>query len=465
MTRSIAEAPPRRRRWLHLSIYSLAIGMSYAHYDATVTGADPRLLTGPNAELMSAMAAPIPDLSLLADLGGIADGVPQDAAYDDAFADEGFEEGGFVDHGPVEEAAGFAGATFTNASLHDEVLEADELLEEEFVGEGFEETGFEDEEFVDDGFEEGGFDEDGFEEGGFDDDFESEGFVDDESEGFEDDRDDGSASVLTRTASLPSVAPPAARPQPRRSNRQSDVLEGRFALLMNLLLLEKGYAQLSKTPSYTATFFKQERLGDELGEGQVIQVKLRHAPFSVYMHWLVGDKGREVLYIDGENDGDMVAHPGGWKGRMLPAINLNPRGSIAMAESRHPVTNIGLLELARHGIEICKQTLTYESGVSCYLIDNQMFDNRPCYLVVVEHATQKTSPDYRKLVVYIDEKLSVPVAVRNFGWPQGAQRALKGPQLDAATLVENYSYSNIQIEAQLAAADFDRNNKSYKFRR
>lgn len=448
MTRSIDDAiatPSRHRKWLNLSVYALAAGALYVHYEATVTGADSVAIAEADAELLDAVQAPIPDMSVFENVfenvsmveeTGVPDAAdmePIDAGEDATLEETGFEEEeAFVDESVIEDG-----------STEDDFLEVEE---QGFIDDG---GGF-----IDEGFAEEGFEDAGFEGGGFVDDFEAEKVEEVKT----------AELVPARTASLTNVVPPP-RTRPRHSPGSPEVLEGRLALMMNLLLLEKGYRELAKVPSYTATFFKQERFGDDLGEGQVIQVKLRHEPFSVYLHWLVGDKGREVLYVEGENDGDMIAHPGGWKGRMLPAIRLDPKGAIALRESRHPVTNIGLLELARHGIEICKHNLSYESGVACRLIDKQTFDNRPCYLVMIEHESPQTSPDYRKLVVFIDEKLSVPVAVRNYGWPQQGQSHLKGQQLDEATLVENYSYSSLRIEPQLAEADFDENNRSYKFRR
>ena len=88
--------------------------------------------------------------------------------------------------------------------------------------------------------------------------------------------------------------------------QQPGTLTGRMALLMNQLLLEKGCRLLDTVPDYTATFSKQEYVGGSLSDNQVINLKCRHQPFSVYMKWVVGDKGQELLYVDGENDQKML---------------------------------------------------------------------------------------------------------------------------------------------------------------
>ena len=54
--------------------------------------------------------------------------------------------------------------------------------------------------------------------------------------------------------------------QGMRSGGDNTVLTGRLALLMNLLLIERGHARLAAVSDYSATFFKQERIGGELSE-------------------------------------------------------------------------------------------------------------------------------------------------------------------------------------------------------
>lgn len=246
---------------------------------------------------------------------------------------------------------------------------------------------------------------------------------------------------------------------------QSGVLRGRLAVLMNLLLLEKGYDDLSKVSDYTATFFKQELVDGVMGEGQVMFMKLRHEPFSVYLKWLVGDKGREVLYVSGENDGNMIVRAGGLKGRLLPALKLNPRGSIALGQSRHPITNIGLLNLAARLIGSRKSELGRNlEGVHCYMLDDQLLGDRPCYCFVLNFESPQDSEVYRKSIQYVDKELSLPVCIRNYGWPAETEN-IPSEELDERTLIEFYSYSDVQLNRQLADADFDRANKNYHFRR
>ena len=53
-------------------------------------------------------------------------------------------------------------------------------------------------------------------------------------------------------------------------------------------------------------------------------LKVMHQPFSVYMSFLKPYAGREVVYVDGQNDGKLIVLEAGFK-RMLGKINLDPQ--------------------------------------------------------------------------------------------------------------------------------------------
>lgn len=237
----------------------------------------------------------------------------------------------------------------------------------------------------------------------------------------------------------------------------SNLLSGRTAMMINKLMLEEGAKKLEKNPGYTATFVKQELVDGVMSGNQVMSLKLKHSPFSVHLKWLVGDKGQELLYVDGENDGKMIVKAGGAKGRFLPPIKLDPNGSIARSKSRHPITKIGLVNLCKKLVENRSEELQKEvMEVKCQMLDNQIFENRECYCFVIEYDHKDVSPPYRKSVQYVDKEWLVPICIKNYNWPTGSTE-LSGIELDEKTLIENYSYSNIKMNVQLAEADFSKN--------
>lgn len=225
--------------------------------------------------------------------------------------------------------------------------------------------------------------------------------------------------------------------------------------------LKAGIAFLQKTPDYTAQFVKQELVGGELTDEQEIEMKVRHEPFSVYLKWMTGERGREVLYVSGSNDGEMLVRSGGWKSK-LGTLSLEPDGTLAMREARHPITRAGMLELALLIQEYHVQDLAAANIQVCEQLADQEFDGRACACFFIEYKDAASSPNYRKSITLIDKEWSVPVYIKNYTWPAPDMANVTGDALDEATLIEFYSYSDVRFRQQLANGDFDRNNEEYR---
>lgn len=232
-----------------------------------------------------------------------------------------------------------------------------------------------------------------------------------------------------------------------------------IALNRVIATLEDGISRLQKVPSYTFVFTRQERIDGELRDEQKMEVKLRHAPFSVYMKWLSGDKGRELLFAENENEGRMLVKLGGLKGRFIPTLKLDPMGDRAMSETRHPITCAGLVNLATEIIRNRKLDLEMEETPSCIIEENIMFADRPCIQVTIQHSDPKTSPLYRKAITVIDRELSLPVYVRNYTWPTDTM-----VDIETESLISCYSFEQIQTESRLAEAVWAGDNPDYRFR-
>ena len=251
-------------------------------------------------------------------------------------------------------------------------------------------------------------------------------------------------------------------------NRQihSAIHGSRLALQLHVALLEIGKHRLEQLSDYSATFIKQERMdGEDLQEMQTMNVKIRHKPFSVYLKWIEGgDTGREILFVEGEADDKMLVRLGGLKGKLVPPLKLDPRGSTALKEARHPVTELGLLELCKLCISYRKRDLQLKDGIRWEMFDDQKVCDRDCYTFAVEYTSKDVEPVYRKSITYIDKEWSLPICVRNFGWlPEGADA--DPSKLDENTNIEFYGYKDIRLDTRLSEADFDKTNKEYTFKR
>lgn len=242
-------------------------------------------------------------------------------------------------------------------------------------------------------------------------------------------------------------------------------LEGIDGLRLNVALMERGLQRLLTVPTYTATLAKQERIGGDLSDSQIIRMKLRHAPFSVYMCWLEGDVGREALFVEGRNDGKTLFHFGGWKARMLPTLKLDPNGSLAQRESRYPITQAGILGLLENLIKYRQRDLSKSDKLRFEIVDGEVCNGRDCYFSMLEYFNRDDSELYRKSVSYIDKEWSVPVWIKNYTWPNFAVTASSDNSVvDDMTLIESYVFSDIEMNAPLSDNDFDAANDEYMFR-
>lgn len=211
-------------------------------------------------------------------------------------------------------------------------------------------------------------------------------------------------------------------------------------------LTEAGNS-LSETDSYTAIFHKQERLAGKLSREETIFLKFKK-PFKIYMKW-VGKprRGRELLYVEGENKNRIKAREGGILG--LFTVNLDPLSERVMRENRHPIYEAGLINLVNL-IEGQVRRGTREGELTLRLLGEEVVYGRKT--VTLEGIFPKDSSKgyycYRT-VLNLDVLLKVPIKVKVYDWDE--------------LLVENYGYEDLRLDAGLTDADFDPKNPEYRF--
>lgn len=245
-------------------------------------------------------------------------------------------------------------------------------------------------------------------------------------------------------------------------DEHSELRVAETTLRQKIDLLEQGKSFLNRTPDYTATLHKREVVRNELLDEQTILLKCRHAPFSLYLKWVTGDPGREVIFIEGQNDSKIIAHDGGWKQR-IPAFYLSPDCPLAMRDARYPATTAGFLGLMEIMLGIHHDDLRQSNLASCELDTSRQFDGRQCDTFTTTYSSPADSPIYRKSITMIDREWRVPLHTQHFEWPK-SEAGLTDEQLDEATLIESYSFTEIDFQSDLTDRDFDRTNAEYRFR-
>ena len=215
---------------------------------------------------------------------------------------------------------------------------------------------------------------------------------------------------------------------------------------------------------YTARMAKRESVNGQLGKTSFMDLKIRcprvtpqgqQTPFSIYMKFLQprAEAGREVMWVDGRDDGNLLAHvPGGIIG--LRTFELDPKGMMAMKGQRYPIYEAGLENLVVKLIE--KATRDRAAG-NCEVTyrDGLALNKRPCSLIEVVHHQKRAPYEFHKAQVLIDDELNVPVRYTSYDWPKspGAK-----PQI-----LEQYTYVNLKMNVGLTDEDFNPKNPAYNF--
>lgn len=270
--------------------------------------------------------------------------------------------------------------------------------------------------------------------------------------------------VIVHTAQQTATGPSTTASAPVSAGPK---IEGKLALRLKQSLMLDARAKLQTIPDYLATFSRQERVNGKLLTKESTALKVRHAPFSVYMKWTDGaDVGREILYVKGEHDGRMLVKPGGKLGEALPTIKLDPEGDLALKSSRYPLTQSGILNLVEKIITYGDRDLKLEQGVACQFLPDQKIDGRMCHAIRTDYGCAEVDADYRSSIIFIDVESSIPLCVKNYGWSEkcGAPPSAND-RLTEDTLVEFYAFTGLRYQSRLDTKAFDQANAEYRFRR
>ena len=281
----------------------------------------------------------------------------------------------------------------------------------------------------------------------------------------------GSLTATAATSSFATAAKPVNLSEPVHRVANAASLQTQSPLDLKPLdraldIARRGLASCqSNVVDYTSLMVIRERVDGELGPHTYIAAKIRNrkvvngrvvTPLSVYLNFLRPSsiKGREVIYVEGKNDGKIIAHEGGFKGRYLPTVHVKPDSMIAMRGQRYPMTEIGIENLIVKLIERGERASQYPD-VTCNFRNNAKIKDRVCTVLQVTQPRKQPGAEFHQAQVFIDDALNLPVRYIAYDWP----KCKDGP-LD---IMEEYNYLNLKLNVGLTDKDFDPENPKYNF--
>ncbi len=228
---------------------------------------------------------------------------------------------------------------------------------------------------------------------------------------------------------------------------------------------QAGYERISKIPDYSCLLIKHERVEGRLGGYQYMFLKIRHeqkegdkitVPFSVYVKFLkpVSIKDREVIYVKGKNQGDVIARRGGRRNPHM-TVQLDPKSPLAMSGQRYPITQIGFLSLVSELLGAMKKEKAGD-GLAVRVYQNAKLNDRKCTHYELLHTKHVPGQEYQKAQLFVDDELRVPVYFASYAWPE--------KEGDEPVLLEEYTYTRLKLNIGLTDKDFDPKNPEYGFK-
>ena len=186
---------------------------------------------------------------------------------------------------------------------------------------------------------------------------------------------------------------------------------GAHPLQPALELAQKGLTSIrANIKDYSCTVVKRERIDGKLGDHEYMFAKIRHEPFSVYLYFLATDgvKGQEVIFEEGRNDGNLLAHAGSGVLAMVGTVSLKPQSMLAMQGNRYAITEIGVENLGRRLVEVAEHESHFgECDVNFF--PNAKVNGRICTCIQVVHPVPRRNFRFHLARVFIDDEFTIPI--------------------------------------------------------
>lgn len=220
--------------------------------------------------------------------------------------------------------------------------------------------------------------------------------------------------------------------------------------------LNKSRQALAGVMDYTARFTKIEQLdGKKEPLEQVMEMKCRQKPFSIYfLYNSTKEAGREVIFVEGANDGNLLAHEKGLKS-LAGTLHLKPDDKQVMDENRYPITEVGIAKIVEKSQKIWEAERGRNAKNMEVKFGSEKVGSVDCDVVEVKRLKPEDGFKFSLTRVFFDKQTKLPIRAIEYGWP--AKNGEKAP------LLEDYTYSDLKTNVHLTDADFDPKNRNYGF--
>jgi hypothetical protein len=210
-----------------------------------------------------------------------------------------------------------------------------------------------------------------------------------------------------------------------------------------IALLAETRARLQTVRDYECRLVKHERVCGVLLPESVLTMKVRTSPFSVYIRCdsPEADRGLEVCYVEGRNDGKMRVHPPHIMGVLgfWTVATDDPR---AFEKNRHTVTEAGFAHL----LDATARAWNLERslGKTVVRITDDEIAGRACTRIETMHPDRTAGPFYGfRCFLWMDKATRLPAGADTYDWPRAG-----GPA--DGELLESYRFLGVRCNVGLS---------------
>ncbi|MEW6535457.1 MAG: DUF1571 domain-containing protein [Candidatus Auribacterota bacterium] len=211
-------------------------------------------------------------------------------------------------------------------------------------------------------------------------------------------------------------------------------------------ILQEAKEKFDQLNDYTAYFIKQQKIGDKIHDREMMFMKFKK-PFCIYYKWEIGEKGKEVIFVEGKNNNKLIGHPGGAIGLFPVSKWLSPNDPLAMKGNKHPITRSGIGNMLGSLIEVFELARA-NNDLQTYYMGVEALDGRPTHVVVRRLPKKDIYPSYLTFI-YFDLETKLPIRVVSFDWDY--------------KLIDFYYYKDLKVNQSLTDNDFNPGNSEYRF--
>ncbi|MDO4575727.1 MAG: DUF1571 domain-containing protein [Planctomycetia bacterium] len=233
-------------------------------------------------------------------------------------------------------------------------------------------------------------------------------------------------------------------------------VEGEHPLAAPIRWAKAGVVKMGEEiQDYSCVLVKREKIDGVLGKEEVLFVKIRHEPFSVYLKYLKPRRfrGREAIYVEGQNGGNILAHGTGFEA-ILGTLTLAPDSPQAMNGNLHPITDMGIINLAKRLEETGSEQL-HRNSFSVNYSDCKL-NGVDCVRLEIVNSERLKGDPFHKAHIFVDTTRNIPIRYAAWGWSECLDGELP--------LLEEYTYLDLKINQKFTDCDFETTNPEYRYR-